>query len=35
MSYTHPVDVVEGLIDAPANERRLILGLNAARLLKL
>ena len=35
MSYTHPVDVVEGLIDVPENERLLILGLNAARLLKL
>ena len=35
MSYTHPVDVVEGLIDVPENERRLILGLNATRLLKL
>ena len=35
MSYTRPVDVVEGLIAVPENERQLIVGLNAVRLLKL
>jgi len=35
MSYTQPVVVVERLKDVPENQRRQILGLNAARLLQL
>jgi aminocarboxymuconate-semialdehyde decarboxylase len=35
MSYTRPVDVVERLTDLTASEREMILGGNAARLLRL